>query len=80
MPNMPIGYIAPAPGRKLALGLADVMDGQPELFAAGPFPPRLVGTLGTPTTRTAAEGLVTGGRGQAPTAATAYRLWGLNST
>ena len=81
MPTQPIGYVEPPPGRRLALGLADVMDGPDPLLIVGPLTaPRLVDTLGTPTTRTAAEGLVTGGRGQAPTPLTAYRLLGLNAT
>ena len=86
--RQPIGYVSPPIGRRLALGLADPLDGQPEpldapeLLAIGPLgdQPRLVGTLGTPTTRTRAEGIVTGGRGQAPTAASSAALLGLCCT
>jgi hypothetical protein len=70
--GQPIGYRPPAPGRRLALGLADPLDGLelgPGTLAAPLADPRLVATLGTPTTRTAAEGIVTAGAGQAPTPA-----------
>jgi hypothetical protein len=75
--RQPIGYQAPAPGRRLALGLADPMDG-PQVGALGAplADPRLVNTLGTPTTRTAAEGQVTSGRGQAPTPSSSAPIHG----
>lgn len=79
--RQPIGYAAPPAGRKLALGLADPIDGGEPSFSAVPLAdPRLVNTLGTPTTRTAAEGIVTGGQGQAPNARSSAPLVGLNCT
>jgi hypothetical protein len=80
-PAQPIGYIAPAPGRRLALGLADPLDGPELQVIVGPLTePRLVDTLGAPTLRTRAEGIVTAGRGQAPTPASSAPLWGLCAT
>jgi hypothetical protein len=63
--GQPIGYIAPRDGRRLSLGLADPMDGEPSFLGAPLADPRLCNGLTTPTTRTAAEGIVTAGRGQA---------------
>lgn len=86
MPTQPIGYVDPPAGTKLALGQAIFLvppdDAQLGVVALGAplADPRLVNNLTTPTTRTAAEGIVTAGRGQAPTAATSQPLRGLNCT
>lgn len=81
MPNMPIGYVEPDEGEKLALGLADAHN-PPEP------PPRSLGAAGvtggtqlSPTPFTGpGSGTINNGFGQAPTAATSQPLLGLNCT
>jgi hypothetical protein len=68
MPLQPIGYADPAPGAKLALGLAAGIDAAPR--DVSPFGAPLADPRDNPLTRTLAEGIATWGRGQAPTAAT----------
>jgi len=81
MPNMPIGYVEPEPGEKLALGLADAHN-PPEP------PPRSLGAAGvtggaqlSPTPFVGpGSGVIFNGFGQAPFARSSAQLWGLNST
>lgn len=86
MPNpallvgQPIGYVAPAPGAKLALGIASQLDAVAAPQSAPLTDPRLCNNLGAPLTRRQDEGFVTRGHGQAATAASSARLTGLNAT
>jgi hypothetical protein len=78
MPSQPIGYVEPAPGQHLALGLAD------PLYPAAPVGPVLLAATPTPDTPNPTDSYLGGtiftGFGQAPAANSSARLRGLNAT